>query len=124
MLSLAENLKAVTGARSRIQKMSLYNDGVQVPLRIRTPPPDEGDEESQLYKRAAEGIARANRNRSCLPGFFGALGVVGLLCMIRMVNGFSIEATDFNVIIAMCGFAFFLLSCLASNDGSSRYDPS
>lgn len=105
-------------------KMSLYNDGVQVPLHIRTPPPDEGDEESQLYKRAAEGIARANRNRSCLPGFFGAVGVVGLLCMIRVVNGFSIENTDFNVVIAMCGFAFFIINCVTSDDGSSRYDPS
>ena len=103
--------------------MSLYNDGVQVPPRIRTPPPDEGDEESQLYKRAAEGIARANRNRSCLPGFLCALGVVGLLCMIRMANGFSIEATDFNVIIAMCGAALFIINCVTSDDGNSRYDP-
>ena len=94
-----------------------------MPPRLHTISSDESDEESQLYRRAAEGIARANRNRSCLPSFFGAIGIVGLLCTIRLVNGFPIEATDFNIIIAMCGFAFFLISCLANNDGNSRYDP-
>ena len=94
-----------------------------MPLRIRTPPPDESDEESQLYKRAAEGIARANRNRSCLPGFLGAIGIVGLLCTIRMVNGFSIGDADFNIVIAMCGFAFFIINCVTGDNGTSRYDP-
>jgi hypothetical protein len=103
--------------------MSLYNDGIQMPMRIRVAPSDEGDEESQLYRRAAEGIARANRNRSCLPAFFGAIGIVGVICTIRLFNGFSIESSDFNVIIAMCGFAFFLCNFVADDSGSSRYDP-
>ena len=123
---LSEPGKNLKGSARQVTHtiMSLYNDGVQMPTIIRTSSADESDEESQLYKRAAEGIARANRNRSCLPAFFGAIGVVGVLCTIRMFNGFSIEATDFNVIIAMCGFAFFLISCIARDGGNSRYDPS
>jgi len=103
-------------------KMSLYNDDTLLPLRIRTPPPDNDDDE-RVYKKAVEGLSRASYRRNHLTLLLCVLLLVGLGCGIRLMNGYSCEIGDYTPIVLLCIFIFGVCYFTSDTEIPSRYDP-
>jgi hypothetical protein len=118
---VSEKLKGVHDSLIHT-KMSLYNDDTLLPLRIRTPPPDNDDDE-RVYKKAVEGLSRASYRRNHLTILLCVLLLVGLGCGIRIMNGYSFDIGDYTPIVLLCLFVFGVCYFTSETEIPSRYDP-